>query len=149
MIFDFNKTWAIIKSSIQANKIRFCTWSMFRSEASFIIISSFSILTYIGSLYLQKKTYRKIHYCVKEHNVTWSKNKSSKNVTLISWASIVGLFWTIKLMFLKATYWISGSADRRVTRGGAIFLQRFLTTSVLVMSSICRRIILKHTEKEH
>jgi hypothetical protein len=64
-----------------------------------------------------------------------------QNFTLISWASIVGLFWTIKLMFLKATYWISGSADKRVTSGGAIFLQRFRTTSVLVMSSICRRII--------
>lgn len=32
------------------------TWSMLRSLASLIMISSFSIFTYTGSLYLQKKT---------------------------------------------------------------------------------------------
>jgi hypothetical protein len=72
---------------------------------------------------------------------TNNNSERHKCITLISCASIVGLFWTIRLMFLSATYWISGSADRSVTRGGAIFLQRFRTTSVLVMSSICRRII--------
>jgi hypothetical protein len=31
-------------------------------------------------------------------------------------------FWTIRLMLRNATYWISGSADRSVTMGGASFL---------------------------
>lgn len=35
------------------------TWSMFLSEARRIMISSFSILTYSGSLYLQKNTWRR------------------------------------------------------------------------------------------
>lgn len=64
-------------------------------------------------------------------------------LTLISWARIVGRLCTIRLMFRNATYCISGSAESNVTRGGAIFLQRFRTTSVLVISSICWRIICK------
>lgn len=63
--------------------------------------------------------------------------------TLISWARIVGRLCTMRLIFRNATYCISGSAESKVTRGGAIFLQRFLTTSVLVISSICWRIIWK------
>lgn len=63
------------------------------------------------------------------------------SITLISWARMVGRFCTMRFMFRNATYWISGSAESNVTRGGAIFLQRFLTTSVLVISSICKRII--------
>lgn len=51
-------------------------------------------------------------------------------------------------MFLNATYCISGSAESNVTSGGAIFLQRFLTTSVLVISSICCSIIWKEKRWE-
>lgn len=60
----------------------------------------------------------------------------------------MGRLCTIRLMFLNATYCISGSAESSVTSGGAIFLQRFLTTSVLVMSSICWRIICKRNGKK-
>jgi len=49
--------------------------------------------------------------------------------TLISWERIVGRFCTIRLMLRSATYWISGSDERRVTRGGAIFLYRALSAS--------------------
>jgi len=42
--------------------------------------------------------------------------------TLISCARMVGRFCTIRLMLRSATYWISGSEERSVTRGGAIFL---------------------------
>lgn len=37
--------------------------------------------------------------------------------------------WIIKLIFRKATYYISGSADRRVTNGGAIFRLSYAITS--------------------
>ena len=36
------------------------------------------------------------------------------------------LFWTMRLMFLRATYWTSGSPDSRVTRGGESFFSRVL-----------------------
>ena len=90
------------------------TWSMLFTEARRMTISSFSIFTYIGSLYLQKKTF-------------------------ISCSRILGLFCTIRLMFLRATYWISGSELSRVTRGGVSFLLNILKVSWLVISSIYLR----------
>mmetsp|Transcript_72526 Transcript_72526/g.161159 ORF Transcript_72526/g.161159 Transcript_72526/m.161159 type:complete len:257 (+) Transcript_72526:2049-2819(+) len=65
----------------------------------------------MGSLYLQKKT-------------------------LISCARMLGRFCTIRLMLRSATYWISGSEERRVTRGGAIFLYRALSASWDVIRSM-------------
>ena len=41
--------------------------------------------------------------------------------TLISCFNISGLFWTMRLIFLSATYWTSGSELKSVTRGGASF----------------------------
>ena len=65
--------------------------------ASWTMISSFSTLTYSGSLYLQKNT-------------------------RISLDKISGHFYKSRFMFRKATHWTSGGEERRVTRGGAIFL---------------------------
>lgn len=56
------------------------------------MISSFSTLTYGGSLYLQKKT-------------------------RISLARISGRFWRRRLMFRRATHWTSGGDEMRVTDG--------------------------------
>jgi hypothetical protein len=53
-------------------------------------MSSFSTLTYGGSLYLQKNT-------------------------LISLAKVSGRFCRRRLMFRKATHWISGAEEIRVT----------------------------------
>ena len=90
--------------------------------------------------------FKTIKYCINNLDEELIENsiKHSSNFTLISCASIVGRFCTIRLMLRNATYCISGSAERRVTRGGAIFLQRFRTTSVLVISSICWRIICRN-----
>mmetsp|Transcript_17122 Transcript_17122/g.66677 ORF Transcript_17122/g.66677 Transcript_17122/m.66677 type:complete len:255 (-) Transcript_17122:354-1118(-) len=49
----------------------------------------------MGSLYLQKNTF-------------------------ISYWRMLGLFWRIRLMLRRATYWISGSLESSVTRGAAI-----------------------------
>mmetsp|Transcript_69255 Transcript_69255/g.129303 ORF Transcript_69255/g.129303 Transcript_69255/m.129303 type:complete len:214 (-) Transcript_69255:387-1028(-) len=45
----------------------------------------------------------------------------------------------MRLMFLMTTYCISGSAERRVTRGGVIFLQSCLTVSGLPPAWILTR----------
>mmetsp|Transcript_15297 Transcript_15297/g.49943 ORF Transcript_15297/g.49943 Transcript_15297/m.49943 type:complete len:257 (-) Transcript_15297:356-1126(-) len=71
----------------------------------------------MGSLYLQKKT-------------------------LISCSKILARFCTIRLMLRSATYWISGSDDRSVTRGGAIFLYSGLSASCEVIRSMYRIITL-------
>lgn len=39
------------------------------------------------------------------------------------------LFWTIKLIFRRATYWTSGSLDNKVTNGGASFFVKVVTNS--------------------
>ena len=57
--------------------------------------------------------------------VSWSDWSHSLLVYLT--LQISYLFCTIRLIFLSATYCISGSADRRVTRGGASFLIRLVT----------------------
>lgn len=75
------------------------------SEASRTMISSFSTLTYSGSLYLQKKT-------------------------RISFDRMSDRFCRRRLIFLRATHWTSGGEDKSVTNGGAI-----LRTSCLINSS--------------
>lgn len=69
------------------------------------MISTFSTLTYNGSLYLQKKT-------------------------RISLESNSGRFCSNKLIFRRETHWTSGGEDSSVTSGGAI-----LRTSCLMRSS--------------
>ena len=61
------------------------------------MVSIFSCLTKMGSLYLQKKTFTSLF-------------------------RISGYFWIIKLMFRSATYCISASALSNVTSEGANFL---------------------------
>mmetsp|Transcript_37360 Transcript_37360/g.93847 ORF Transcript_37360/g.93847 Transcript_37360/m.93847 type:complete len:255 (-) Transcript_37360:404-1168(-) len=65
----------------------------------------------MGSLYLQKNTF-------------------------ISCCSSVRRFCTMRLMLRSATYWISGSLDSSVTRGGAIFRWMLFSTSWLWMSGM-------------
>ena len=60
------------------------------SFASLTMISSFSTLTYGGSLYLQKNT-------------------------RISFDKVSGRFCRSKLMFRRATHWTSGADEIRVT----------------------------------
>mmetsp|Transcript_58673 Transcript_58673/g.122596 ORF Transcript_58673/g.122596 Transcript_58673/m.122596 type:complete len:333 (+) Transcript_58673:584-1582(+) len=73
------------------------TWSRLRSVQSMTMTSTFSSFTYVGSLYLQKNT-------------------------LVSPWRMWGQRWHTSWMLRSATYCISGSEERRVTRGGASFL---------------------------
>ena len=102
--------------------------STFFSLAKRTMISSFSTLTYGGSLYLQKNT-------------------------LISLARMSGRFWRSKLIFRSATHWTSGADDINVTmvrsqldarsmlaglpNGGAIFRVNDLMRSSRVTFFMC------------
>mmetsp|Transcript_55799 Transcript_55799/g.158447 ORF Transcript_55799/g.158447 Transcript_55799/m.158447 type:complete len:250 (-) Transcript_55799:645-1394(-) len=82
------------------------TCSKFFSLTSMTMMSTFSSFTYTGSLYLQKNIFT-------------------------SEARMPGRFCTMSRMFLRDTYWTSGSLERSVTSGGFSFLASIRRTSVL------------------
>mmetsp|Transcript_23534 Transcript_23534/g.62066 ORF Transcript_23534/g.62066 Transcript_23534/m.62066 type:complete len:225 (+) Transcript_23534:3-677(+) len=78
------------------------------------MMSTFSNLTYTGSLYLQKNI-------------------------LTSEARMPGRFWMMRRMFLRTTYWTSDSLESRVTSGGFNFLAKVRSVSVLSTYSMHAR----------
>mmetsp|Transcript_76810 Transcript_76810/g.212226 ORF Transcript_76810/g.212226 Transcript_76810/m.212226 type:complete len:275 (-) Transcript_76810:546-1370(-) len=111
--FRTNSTSTPVAHSLSSRS----TCSKFFSVTSMTIMSTFSSFTYTGSLYLQKNIFT-------------------------SAARMPGRFCTISRMFRKETYWVSGSLESNVTKGGFSFLASMRNTSVLSTYSIAFRMTL-------
>lgn len=72
------------------------------------------------SLYLN---FLKLFIFMSSSNINFT---AGKNMTEPLLFVITHLFWTIRLMFLRATYWTSGSPESKVTSGGDNFFSKVL-----------------------